>query len=252
MAGVVLSKNKNKKILLCDIETMANLAWVWGIYEQNVIAKEKEWHMLSFAYKWLDEKKTYVRTLPDYPGYAKNKECDKALVSDLWKLFNEADVIIAHNGDSFDIKKSNARFIANGLPPPSPYKTIDTKLVARRYFKFDSNKLDTLGEMLGLGRKLQTGGFDLWLGCARGDKKSWKKMAVYNLQDVRLLEKVYLKLRAWMNNHPVVDFDAVCKCGSNDVELRGPYRTKKRFGKRFQCKQCGAWGHTFENGKQKN
>jgi hypothetical protein len=39
---------------------------------------------------------------------------------------DEADIICAHNGDAFDIKKINSRLITNGFKPPSPFKTIDT------------------------------------------------------------------------------------------------------------------------------
>lgn len=235
------------KILLFDIETMANLAYVWGKYEQNVISYEKEWYMLSFAYKWLDEKSVNVVSLPDFKGYSKSKTNDKDLVKALWKLFDEADIIIAHNAVSFDVKKSNAKFIEHGLPPPSPYKIIDTKLVARRYFNFNSNKLDDLGNILGLGRKIDTGGFELWLGCASGDKSAWKKMCAYNKQDVVLLEKVYLKLRSWMNPHPHVGaldgHRGNCPaCNSTNLQKRGfGIRGNQIRVQRYQCIDCGGW-----------
>jgi DNA polymerase III epsilon subunit-like protein len=64
---------------------------------------------------------------------------------------DEADLICAHNGDAFDIKKINSRLIVNGFKPPSPFKTIDTLKIARRVFKFDSNKLDNIGRYLSRG-----------------------------------------------------------------------------------------------------
>lgn len=242
--------NKEPKILLYDIETMANLAYVWGKYEQDVVAFEKEWYMLCFAYKWLGEKKTHVVSLPDFKSYKKDKTDDKELVTELWKLFNEADIIIAHNGNSFDQKKSQARFIANGLPRPSPYKQIDTKLVAKRSFSFNSNKLDDLGKLLGCGQKLKTGGFDLWLGCASGDKKAWKLMTDYNKQDVILLEQVYLKLRGWDSQHPNVSLlkENTCgcpNCGSFNSQKRGYNISKGKNSiikkQRYMCTDCGAW-----------
>jgi hypothetical protein len=231
------------KILLYDIETMANLAYVWGKYEQDVVAYEKEWYMLCFAYKWLGEKTTHVVSLPDFKTYKKDKTNDKELVTALWKLFDEADIVIAHNGNSFDQKKSNARFIAHGLPAPSLYKQIDTKLVAKRYFNFNSNKLDDLGKLLGCGQKLSTGGFDLWLGCASGDKKSWKKMTDYNKQDVVLLEQVYLKLRGWDNQHPsvalIAGVDGCPNCVSKKIKKRGFNYTKTKKYQAYQCLECG-------------
>lgn len=238
---------KQTKILLFDIETMANLAWVWGKYEQNVIDYEMEWYMLCFAYKWLGESKTHVVGLPDFPSYRRDPENDKKLVLALWNLFNEADIIIAHNGDAFDIKKANARFIYHGLTPPAGYRTIDTKLIARKYFKFNSNKLDDLGALLGLGRKIDTGGFELWKGCALGDMKSWKKMMDYNKQDVVLLEKVYYKLRPWMTTHPNLNLtegtlNCCPNCSSSRIQSRGTMVVGRvSIRRRYQCQDCGSW-----------
>lgn len=249
--SILKMKNKKPKVLLFDIETMANLVYVWGKYEQNVIAYERHWYMLTFAYKWLGEKKTYVKALPDYATYKKDKYNDIELVKDLWKLFDEADIIIAHNGNSFDIKKSNARFIKHKLRPPSPSKYIDTKLVAKKYLKMDSNKLDDLGDYFGIGRKINTGGFELWLGCEAGDKKAWKKMCDYNIQDVVLLEKVYLEMLPYMTNHPDISIHTMgdelgCKnCGGYNNQKRGFTATRGVSGlikkQRYQCQDCGAW-----------
>lgn len=237
------------KILLFDIETAPLVSYTWGIWEQNVIDVKEDWYMLSFSAKWLGEKETKVYGLPDFPLYKKDKTNDKELIRKLWELFDEAEVLVAHNGDEFDIKKANARFITHNLTPPAPYQKIDTKKVAKRYFKFDSNKLDELGEYLGVGRKSPTGGFDLWLGCMAGDKKSWQRMKDYNKQDVVLLEKIYIELRPWMNNHPnlniINDTLRNCPtCGSDKVHSRGVVpvgRTSTK--KRFKCTDCHAWSY---------
>lgn len=232
------------KVLIFDIETAPSLGWVWGKFEQDVISFEQHWYILSFAAKWLGSNKIINYALPDFPGYSKNKENDKQLVEKLWSLMDEADIIIAHNGDKFDIKKSNARFLVHGLNPPSPYKTIDTLKIARKYFAFDSNRLDDLGKILGVGEKVSTGGFKLWEECMQGNKKAWAKMKKYNKQDVLLLEKVYLRLRSWLKLHPRVTEESadVCHCcGSYNVQRRGYNYTKCNKFHRYFCKDCGAW-----------
>jgi len=249
-------KQNKLKILLFDIETFANQAFVWGKYEQNVIAYNKEWFMLSYAYKWYGEKKTHVVSLPDFQLYKKDKEDDRQLVQTLWELFDEADIVIAHNGNSFDVKKSNARFLFHGLPAPSPYKKIDTKLVAKRYFNFNSNKLDDLGNYFGVGRKIETGGWELWEGCWRGDLKAWKKMCYYNKQDVILLEQVYLKMLPYITNHPNIallngDRVACPNCGSIKVQKRGFTYTRVSKNQRWQCQGCASWHQSpIKDGKQ--
>lgn len=233
------------KILYYDIETMANLAYVWGKYEQNVIEYEREWYMITFAYKWNDEK-TQAYSLPDFDTYKKDQFDDKELVTKLWELFDEADIIVAHNGDAFDIKKTNSRFLFHGLTPPAAYKTIDTKKVAKKYFNFNSNKLDDLGNLLKVGRKIKTGGFELWMGCLKNDPAAWRDMVRYNKQDVDLLYRVYMKMRGWMNNHPNLNLyknttHRCPNCGGNHLQSRGTGVTKTGRFARYQCQDCAAW-----------
>lgn len=231
------------KVLLLDIETAPSLGWVWGKWEQNVIDFKQDWYILSFAYKWLGEREVHCVALPDFHGYAKERENDRALVQRLWQLMDEAEVIVAHNGDGFDIKKSNSRFISHGLPPPSPYRTVDTLKVAKRYFRFDSNKLDELGRYLGIGRKLATTGFVLWQGCMKGDVRSWARMKQYNKQDITLLEKVYLLMRGWATTHPNVNHGLMAcpKCNSRHIQKRGFSYTLHNRKQRYQCIKCHGW-----------
>jgi len=243
---------KQTKILLFDIETAPNLAYVWGKYEQDVIEFKTHWYMISFAYKWLGEKKVKAYSLPDFKGYKTNKESDKEICMKLWELFDKADIVIAHNSQAFDVKKSQGKFLQHGFPPPRPFKQVDTLRVARKYFKFDSNKLDDLGKYLGIGEKINTGGWKLWEGCIKGDKKAWAKMVKYNKQDVVLLEKIYLRMRPWCDNHPNLNLyndteDRCPNCGGRVI--RNGYRiTRTRRHQRFHCQDCGAWSQKPLNG----
>lgn len=239
-------------IISFDIETSPNTAYVWGKYEQDVIAYLDQFKILSFSAKYLDGKQI-TKGLIDYPLYKRDKNDDSALVKDLWHLFDEADVLIAHNGNKFDIKKSNARFIAHNLPKPSPFKTVDTLLVARNNFAFNSNRLDDLGDYLDLGRKVHTGGFELWKGCIDGDKKSWDLMKKYNAQDVVLLEKVYKKFLPWIQNHPNYGSfleGRVCpNCGGNHLQSRGIAKTLSATYQRYQCQDCRTWSRAAQKEK---
>ena len=227
------------KVLLYDIETTPSLGYVWGKWEQNVIEFKSEWEVLSVAHKWLGDRAVQA--------VGQNTMSEEDIVKHVHSLFEEADVVIAHNGDRFDQKKMNAKFIEFGLNPPAPYKTIDTLKIARKYFAFNSNKLDDLGRVLGAGRKVETGGFSLWKGCIENDPAAWKKMLKYNKQDVQLLEKVYLKLRPWMDNHPALnnmtDRPSACpKCNTEGkMQARGFATTKVAKRRRYQCAGCGGW-----------
>lgn len=241
------------KILLFDIETAPNLANVWGMWGQDIpsIMFEEHWYLLTWSAKWLDEREVLWDALPEHKTrFKKDLADDYGPVHSLWKLLDAADIVIAHNGDKFDIRKINTRFLLHGLDPPSPYKTIDTLKVARRNFAFTSNRLDDLGEMLDLGRKAKHPGFPMWRGCMQGDIKSFDKMVKYNKQDVRLLQNVYLALRPWMKNHPnlavydsIYDEDISCpKCGSRHVNWKGYNYTAVAVYPRFRCMKCGGQG----------
>lgn len=236
--------NKSR-ILLFDIETMANLGFFWGYYEQNILEITRPWYMITFAYKWLGEKKIHYYSLPDFKEFKRNRFSDKSLCKKLWKLMDEADVVMAHNGFSFDVKKAQARFIKHKFKPPSPFQQIDTKKVAKKHFRFDCNKLEELAKFLGIGRKLPHEGWNLWTGCAvRNEPKAWHKMIDYNKHDVVLLEEVYKRMRPWMDNHPNLNLlnetkERCPNCGGI-VTRAGTRMTLGGKWQRYRCIECGA------------
>ena len=222
------------KVLALDIETSPLLTYTWGLYEQDVIKKLRPFTILSVAYQWLGSKTEVISC---------EKESEKSLLTKLHKLMDEADVIIAHNGDSFDIKKINARFIVHKFNPPSPYKTIDTKKEAKRVACFDSNSLENLGVDLSEGEKIKHRGFAMWEGCMAGNARDWADMRKYNKKDVDLLVKIYLRLRGWMKHHPELTFEnGKCpSCLSSHVISRGIRILRNGRKKRLQCQSCGNW-----------
>jgi hypothetical protein len=237
------------KVLLFDIETAPSLGHVWEKWETNVLAFERDWYMLCWAAKWLGDRKPFTRALPDYSSFKRDKENDRELISELWNLFDQADIIVAHN-IQFDVRKTNARFAYHQLNPPSPYRTFCTLKAARKHFAFTSNKLDDLGQYLGLGRKIPHTGAHLWLGCMNGDPKAWGKMRAYNEQDVVLLDRVYNRLAPWATSHPNLTFytgktDDCPVCQSSHTKASGfaYVRTGKR--QRRACLKCG---HRYQCG----
>lgn len=244
------------KILILDIETAPNIAYVWGAWKQNIGQnqwKEKS-HIMSFVAKWLDEDAIY---------YEENRGGnDKTIVGKLFKMLDEADIVVAHNGDKFDLPVILGRGLVHGLTPPSPYHTIDTCRIARRRFRFANNTLVNLAEELGLahqkGEHKKFPGFQLWLECLRNNDEAWAEMKEYNIIDVLTLQDLYLAMRPYIDNHPNVvhsteDGMLHCpKCGSTNIQFRGYYYTKMGLCyRRFVCKDCGGWGRMRYSEKDK-
>ena len=234
------------KTLFFDIETAPNLSYVWGQWQQDVIEHVREWYIICFSYKWEGEKQSHVVALKDFELYDNDPENDLQVVKKLWELLDKADIVIGHNSDAFDIKKANARFVYHNLGPTSHYHSVDTLKLARKHFKFNSNRLGHVGEHLGLGGKETTGGFQTWAGCMKGDAKAWAVMKKYAKQDVDLLVDVYERLRPWATNHPnrnVIDGTSYAcpTCGSNKLQKRGKRRTRTMVYQTLQCTRCRSY-----------
>jgi hypothetical protein len=203
---------------------------------------------MSFAAKWLGE---------DMMIYEENrKDDDHKIITTLCYLFDKADIVIAHNGNRFDIPQIKARALVHGLQPPSPFKSIDTYKVAKKEFGFASNSLEYLSNVLDLpvkkGGHKKFPGFELWLECLRKNEEAWEELRTYNIQDVYALEALYLRMRPWMGEHPnvsilsevVADLPQCVKCGSFNLHKRGFSYTNTGQYHRYCCNDCGGWSRT--------
>lgn len=248
-------KNNSPRILVFDIETAPMVVYAWGLFDQNIALNQikDDWFVLSWAAKWHSDGPTKVMYQDN--RNAKNVSDDKKLLEGIWQLLDEADVVITQNGISFDSKKLNARFVMNGMKPPSSYKHIDTLRIARKHFAFTSNKLEYMTDKLCTKyKKLSHGkfpGFSMWKACLAGNKEAWKEMEKYNKYDVLSLEELYNKLSAWEKN---INFDAytddlshTCSCGHKQFRNKGYAYTSGGKFHRYQCLKCGKESRGKEN-----
>jgi len=229
------------KVLTFDIERFPNISYTWGLYEQNVVKIVREGYMLSWSAKWLNGKQI-TKGLCDYKGYKGGADKEKELTADLWKLFDEADVLVGWNSDNFDIRHANALFYKYGLGVPSPYKTVDAMRVWKRKFNTNSKSLKYASSYSQkIEKKMEAGGFELWEGCDKADPKAWKKMLDYNKQDVRTTEQLYVSLLPWIDNHPTPkDGLSDCpNCHSTHFQKRGLDIFKGVKSQRHKCMECG-------------
>jgi hypothetical protein len=252
-----VKKQPGPRILYVDIETAPDVAYVWGVYQTNAIEIAQHWQVLTFAWRWGARGKTEVLGIDDTP---KRKPGPLSYGDDWWlmrqmhKLLEEADIVVAHNGRAFDTRKINARMIALGMTPPSPYQVIDTKNETKRVAAFSSNKLDWLGDQLGLGRKLKHEGFGMWLGCMKGDPVAWSRMKRYNKHDIALLVKLHLRIAPWIRQPNAVLWGGVCTnpvCRGRRLTKEGIQRAKTRVYQRYKCQDCGTWSRSTLSDKGK-
>ena len=230
------------KILLLDLEVAPNTAHVWGIYDQNISINQllESSYTMCYAAKWYGDNKLYFKSV-----YKHGKD---DMLKSIHALMDEADAIVHYNGSRFDIPIIHKEFLLNGMSPPAPSKQIDLLQVARRQFRFVSNKLDYVAQALNLGKKTEHEGHSLWLKCMNNDRRAWKTMEEYNKNDVILLEKVYDKFKGWIKSHPnhnAYNANTCCpNCGSSKLNKRGTVRSRVAIYQRFQCQQCGSWSRS--------
>lgn len=242
-------KSNSPKILVLDIETSPIIAHVWDLWSDSGIGLSQvhqDWFILSWAAKWLGEPVGKMKQADQ--RNAKDMQDDSRLLKGIWKLLDEADIILTQNGKRFDEKKLNARFILNGFKPPSSYKHIDTCEIAKRKFGFTSNKLEYLTSKLNKKYKKlkhkEYPGHELWVECLARNPRAWKVMKRYNEYDVLALEELYQGIRAWDNSYNPnlysISTDTVCTCGGKNFKLNGYAYTSVGKFQRHACKDCGA------------
>jgi DNA polymerase elongation subunit (family B) len=225
------------KILFLDIETSPNLAYVWGLWQQNVSINQmvSSTEVICFGARWYGQRKVHFSSV-HHNGKAE-------MLKAIHELLDEADAVVGWNSAGFDMKHLRREFVENDMLPPSPTKDIDLMKVARNQFRFPSNKLDYVAQKLGVGKKVKHSGFDLWVNCMAGDEKAWREMKKYQIQDVDLLIDLYEKFLPWIKTHPnkSIGTKTCTNCGSIKIHARGLARTMTAAYQRYQCQDCGKW-----------
>lgn len=247
--------SKKPKVLVFDIETAPLEVVTWGIWDQTIPLSriKKDWCVIAWAAKWLGDdadKTVYMDTF-----FQKDQRDDRKILKKIWDMLDEADYVLGHNSDSFDVKKLNARFIQQGMKPPSSYKRFDTKKLAKKHFAFTSNKLEYITDKLCTKyKKLKHGKFpgnSLWDQFLEGNPEAQKEMEVYNKYDVLSLEEAFLKILPWESaNLFELYYDSeidICTCGSIDFAKKGFHYTQTGKFQKYSCKVCGSEMRSKEN-----
>ena len=181
------------KRLFWDIEVSPNLVFSWrtgfkiDINYEGIVEERK---VICIAYSWEDSNKVTVLR------WDENQD-DKQMLKTFLDVANEADELVGHYADYFDLPWFRTRCLLHGLEPLPIYKTIDTKVLASKYFYFNSNKLDYLSKVLGFGGKLKTD-YALWIDVVlRNSKEALDRMCRYCGVDVLRLKQVFGKLSVY-------------------------------------------------------
>jgi len=242
---------KKPKIVFWDIETSGIIATTWNLYPESIAHQNmlQDWFIVCVAWKEQGKKKVHtVSVLDDPERFKKNNADDYFVIKTLRDMLEDVDILIHHNGNSFDLKAFTARLIFHKLPPLPKFLTIDTLREVKKVAKFTSHRLDFLGQVLCGEGKMQTPP-GTWLKAMKGDRSAIKLMLDYNKVDVIVLEKVYDAIRPYIKNHPHIgalngeDKNHSCKaCGSTELKKNGTRLTAAGIKRQeWQCTSCGSY-----------
>ena len=244
-------ENGGLRILLIDIETAPNTAYVWGLWKQNVAPNQivQTGRVMCFAAMWY----TPGGSVP-VGFFSEHNMPHETMIRTAWDLLDQADAIVHYNGSRFDVPTLNREFVKLGLTPPRPYHQIDLLKVVRQQFRFASNRLEHILAELRIGEKGQNEGFTLWVKCMDANhpehNRAWEVMENYNRKDVTEMVSLYETLRPWIDNHPnhalYTDTDRpVCpNCGNTHMVKKGLAHTKTQTYQQYRCSGtngCGRW-----------
>jgi len=246
--GSFIDDFSKPKVLLFDIESSLILGYFFSPFKPVIPISciKEDWYVLCWSARWLGEDTILNASVHDHPkvdGRFKNNE--EYVVRELWKLLDEADVVCAYNGKKFDKKKMNFKFLEYGLPEPSPYKLTDPYLTVRGNFAPTSGKMDFIAKYVNDREKefKHDTNMQLWVDCMNDDIFALQRMQDYCDQDIEVLEKVYMLVRAWDKNHPNMalyykDDKVRCNvCGSDELTvIEG--KTDNTNVSKFQLVQC--------------
>lgn len=241
-------RGRKSRNLYYDLEVAPALGWFFGNgYQTNIYHVETYPKVISYSCQWEGEKEIFGKTLADYPGYKPSRFDidDTKLVKELHEIMEEADVLIGHNSDKFDMLHINTRFLENQLLPLDKKIQIDTLKIARKYFKMPRNNLDEIYRFIyKKPGKTKDRYNDLIWPCLDGDKGAWKKMLKYNKRDVFITREVYRAMRGFHHTHPNLNFftrgEKTCgNCQKQTLMKDGLRYRKAGIFQRYRCKNCG-------------
>jgi DNA polymerase elongation subunit (family B) len=233
-------KTKRRRLFF-DIETSYCVGWFWRpgskifIPSSNILRHAA---IICICYKWEDEKEVYSLRWDA-------KQNDKKALEKFVKVANQADELVGHNSDKFDLAWIRTRCAFHRLDMFPTYATIDTLKVSRSKFRFPDNKLNTIATYLGIGKKIKTTD-GLW-GRVVEEKceKSMQEMIKYCKGDVTLLERVFNHLKGHMEpktHYGVIfggDRGSCPECGSDDLKIIKRRVSAAGLKKiQYQCKTC--------------
>lgn len=247
------------KIVFLDIETVPIMREVWEFFPQlsdypGQTLKASINSVLCVGYRILGEKVTKSINTWDFPEWEHTVNDDRPTLKAISEILKDADAVVTHNGKRFDWKFLQTRMLIQKLPFLEKIAHVDTCSIAKGNLYLFNNRLNTLAQATCHQKKLENGGWKLWVKCGRDkDPKALELMAKYCRKDVSLLEPIFKRLRPLIKNIPnhnlfqVAQGEKHCcpNCGSTKLKSEGTRVKGLKLYRRLYCQSCGSPAHAM-------
>ena len=245
------------RILVADIERLPGYA---KVQHRGLTVEGSMWDLNSFKHTigrriHPDDVVEYPRTICAAGRFYGDRETlftaewsdgYKGMLETVWNWLDEADILVGHNVDRFDLRMLRSGFIEQGWAPPSPVKIVDTLKVARQSLGMESNTLDALCKRLGISAKTDKYDPAVAHAAVNGDVKAQKKLESYNRGDIAASTALYDRLRPYATQHPHLSMwtgnEFGCpNCGHANAGLTPTgtaYANVTKY-RAYRCEKCG-------------
>lgn len=232
-------------VLILDIERMKGQAvvefWDLGDFKNRRIHADDVtvWpRTICAAWNWYGKKRVHFAAEWEAGGR-------ELMLRTIWRAYDRAQIVVGHNLDAFDTKKLKTEWRDLGLPPPSPFKTIDTLKVARREFGDESKTLDALCKRMGIASKTDRYDVEVARAALAGNRAAQRQIKAYNCGDIAATAGLYDVIRPWHAGHPhsvigTSDDRPTCNhCWGDDLEINGFKLANRILYRLYRCRSCG-------------
>ncbi|MGB5794439.1 MAG: ribonuclease H-like domain-containing protein [Mycolicibacter algericus] len=240
------------RILTFDIETQRAQVEVFNLWPKYIPIDRvlKPARVLCFSARWRGEDKDIFYAAWDDDDDGAYEKMLRAI----WKLLDQADVVVTWNGDRFDLQWIEEECGRLGMGRPGPYKSVDLLKVAKRRFKAGlmSLKLEWSARQWLRDGKVDHRGTDLWHDIRHGTRAEKRAacalMREYCEHDTQLTEQIFERYLPWVSvnlalfNPPDDELLHCTKCNSTNLWRDGKryYHTLAGLYQVWRCRDCGA------------
>lgn len=197
-------------------------------------------NILCIGYKWSDEKTTHIIDIVKYPG--KTLADDSGVLREFEKVYLQADVVVFHFGEYFDLPFIQTRRLIHGMKPLPVVTAVDTWRIAKKRLKFGSNRLERILDVLKCPYKKTPVALSIWAKARVGDRNALKYIIEHCYKDVKILEWVYNKIKSVWDRHPrvmpITNAPNCPVCGGVG-KSEGIRANSVHTYRRMVCKKCG-------------